>query len=131
MDPRYPSNEVVERYQAPDAQPSVVARRQHTYMVARASRIAYLVLGILESLLIIRFVLMLLAANPGAAFTSMIYGLTEPFVSPFYGVFPTPQSHGAVLDLAAVLAMIVYALVVWGIVSLIYALNARRPTQPI
>ncbi len=104
---------------------------RHDYGVARANQIIYLILGIVESLLIIRFVLKLLAANPDAAFTNAIYGLTDPMVTPFNGVFSTPQTHNVVLDLAAVLAMIVYALVGWGIAKLIYALGARRPVQPV
>lgn len=99
--------------------------------VARVNQIVYLALGILEGLLIIRFVLKLLAANPDAGFTSTIYALSDPFVGPFNGVFATPQSRGIVLDLAAVLAMIVYALIGWAIARLIYALGARRPEQPV
>lgn len=103
----------------------------HDYGVARVSQIIYLILGIVESLLIIRFVLKLLAANPDAAFTNAIYGLTDPIVTPFNGVFATPQTHSVVLDLAAVLAMIVYALVGWGLAKLVYALGSRHPAQPV
>ena len=135
VDPRYPQHEVVERYQAqhiahtpPVAPLTEVAQARRIYTVARIGQIVYLVLGILETFLVIRFVLKLLAANPEAAFTSFIYALTEPFVVPFEGVFPTPQTQGAALDLAAVLAMIVYALLVWGVVSVLYTLGNRRPT---
>ncbi|HZC04212.1 MAG TPA: YggT family protein [Ktedonobacterales bacterium] len=131
VDPRYPPHEVrevIERYPTPGVVSSTeVARTRRVYALARAGQIAYLILGILETLLVIRFVLKLLAANPVAPFTSFIYALTEPFVVPFEGVFQTPQTQGAMLDLAAVLAMIVYALVVWGIVSVLYTLGNRRP----
>lgn len=127
----------------PDAEANIVYSSQeeqreeqravahHDYGVARISQIIYLILGIAESLLIIRFVMKLLAANPDAAFTNTIYGLTDPMVSPFNGVFATPQTHNVVLDLAAVLAMIVFALIGWGLVKLVYALGARRPVQPV
>lgn len=132
VDPRYPSHEVVERYHAHrQLTPEEAAQARRAYALARARQIVYLILGILETFLVIRFALKLLAANPEAAFTSFIYALTEPFVLPFEGVFPTPGTRGAVLDLAAVLAMIVYALLVWGIVSVIYTLGNRRPTQPV
>lgn len=132
VDPRYPSHEVVERYQAQHVvSPAEAALSRRAYAVARARQIVYLILGILETLLVIRFVLKLLAANPEAAFTSFIYALTDPFVTPFDGVFPTPQTRGTILDLADVLAMIVYALLVWGIVSVIYTLGSRRPAQPV
>lgn len=132
VDPRYPypSHESEQHYREqrlPSRFEAAQARR--AYAAARTRQIIYLVLGILETFLILRFALELLAANPEAAFTSFIYALTEPFVAPFEGVFPMPQTRGAVLDLASVLAMIVYALLVWGIVSVIYTLANRRPTQ--
>jgi uncharacterized protein YggT (Ycf19 family) len=129
VDPRYPPHEGGERYQQPQPPPTTEsAQARRLYTVARTGQIIYLILGILETFLVIRFVLKLLAANPDAAFTSFIYALTEPFVIPFEGVFPTPQTQGAALDLAAVLAMIVYALLVWGVVSVLYTLGNRRPT---
>ena len=91
------------------------------------ARIVYLVLGIVEALLIIRIVLKLLAANPDAGFSSLIYGITAPLVALFQGVFPNAQGNGSVLDAAAILAMIVYALVAWGIVRLIAILSRRDP----
>jgi uncharacterized protein YggT (Ycf19 family) len=132
VDPRYQPHEIVERYQAQHGpSPAEAAQARRIYAVARAGQIIYLILGILETFLVIRFVLKLLAANPVASFTSFIYALTEPFVMPFEGVFPTPQTQGTALDLAAVLAMIVYALLVWGIVSVLYTLGNRRPAQPV
>jgi len=94
----------------------------------RAEQIIYLILGILETLLLIRLVLKLLAANPDAGFTSLIYGITYPFVALFQGVFATPQSNGSVLELSTILAMIVYALLAWGIVKAIAISRDRRTT---
>jgi hypothetical protein len=94
----------------------------------RTRQIIYLILGILETLLIIRLVLRLLAANPNAGFSTIIYGVTGPFVAPFQGVFPTPQANGSMLEVAALLAMIVYALLVWAIVRIIEISRTRKPT---
>lgn len=70
-----------------------------------------LALGIVEALLLVRVVLLLLAANPDAPFSSWIYDWTAPLVAPFQGVFPNAVgNHSWVLDVAAILAMIVYAL---------------------
>lgn len=130
--PHYPPQESGQGNRVPQSPSSFeAAQARRYYMAARTRQIIYLILGILETFLGLRFTLELLAANPEAAFTSFIYALTEPFVMPFEGVFPTPQTQGAVLDLATVLAMIVYALAVWGIVSVIYTLSSRRPPQPI
>ncbi len=96
----------------------------------RASQIVYLVLGIIEALLVIRLILKLLGANPGAGFSSLIYGVTNPLVGLFQGVFPNAQTNGSVLDLAALLAIIVYALLAWGIVRLIWITQRRQITPP-
>jgi uncharacterized protein YggT (Ycf19 family) len=127
VDPRYPPREIPERYVPEPVASDEAERARRVYAVARTSQIIYLALGALETLLILRFVLKLLAANPQAAFSSFIYALTEAFVAPFEGVFQTPETQGSILDLAAVLAMIIYALIVWGIVSLLYTLGNRRP----
>lgn len=92
----------------------------------RAENFVYVLFGIVEALVLIRFVLKLLAANPNAGFSSFMYNLTAPFVAPFQGVFPTPASNGSVLEIASLLAIIVYALISWAVVRLIDL--ARRPT---
>jgi uncharacterized protein YggT (Ycf19 family) len=94
----------------------------------RASQIIYTIGGIVEALLIIRIVLEALAANPNAGFTSFMYNITNPLVSPFQGVFATPQSHGSVLDVAAILAIIVYALLTWGVARLLELAQRRATT---
>jgi hypothetical protein len=94
----------------------------------RTAQIIYLILGTLEVLLLSRLLLRLLAANPDAGFSSLIYGLTWPFVALFEGVFPEPGGHGSVLELSTILAMIVYALLAWGIVRVI-EITRRRQTM--
>ncbi len=87
--------------------------------VYKAQQVLYLILVILEGLLIIRFALRLLAANPAAGFAAFIYGLTAPLVAPFFGLFPTPAANGSVLELYTLVALIVYPLVFWVLVKLI------------
>lgn len=94
----------------------------------RASQIVYTIGGVVEALILIRAVLELLAANPDAGFTSLIYTITDPLVAPFQGVFPSPQSHGNVLDLAAILAIIVYALLTWAVARLLELIRRRSST---
>jgi uncharacterized protein YggT (Ycf19 family) len=104
-------------------------RRQsrQAWNVARISQVIYVILGALDTLLVIRFVLKLLAANPEAGFTMFIYNLTDTLVKPFQDVFPSPQNGASVLDLPALLAIIVYSLLAWLIVNLLEALAARGP----
>ncbi len=94
------------------------------------SRAVYLVFGVIESLLIIRFVLKALGANEGAGFTSFIYGLTEPLLAPFAGMFGTPATEqGSVLEIHTLVAIVVYALVAWLVAALLNLLfSGRRST---
>jgi YggT family protein len=84
----------------------------------RATQAVWYVLGVIESLLLIRFLLKLFAANPNAGFTEMIYSLTYPFVAPFIGVFSSPRLEGSVMEWASLLAMLIYWLFAWAVVKL-------------
>jgi uncharacterized protein YggT (Ycf19 family) len=97
----------------------------------RGARIVWLVAGIVEALLIIRVVLKALGANPAAGFSQLIYSVTAPLVLPFQGIFPTPTTSRSVLELSALVAIVVYALIAWGIVRLIAILDPRQDQSTI
>jgi uncharacterized protein YggT (Ycf19 family) len=93
---------------------------------ARLVAFIYLIFGTLESLIGIRVVLKLLAANPQAGFTRFMYDVTAPFVYPFQGIFATPQSNGSVLEFSSLLAIVIYALLAYLIVRIIEIVGRRR-----
>ncbi len=81
--------------------------------------ITYFILGVLEVILLLRLIFRLLGANQDNGFISFLYNLSYVFVAPFNGIFNTPPlGRGAVFELSTVIAMLVYALIAWGIVSL-------------
>ena len=85
----------------------------------RGTQVVWYLLGIIEILLAFRFVLKLVAANPLAGFTSFIYGASYFFAAPFLAVFRTSRIvEGSVFEWTTLLAMIVYAIIAWGIVKL-------------
>jgi YggT family protein len=94
--------------------------------IYRISQALYLLAGIVEALIITRVALKLLAANTAVGFVRFVYGISAPLVAPFSGIFPTPVSNANVLELSSLLAMAVYGLIAWGIVSFIFILG-RRP----
>jgi hypothetical protein len=93
-------------------------------------RVLYTLLSILEVFLAIRLLLRLLAANPDAVFSRLIYALTFPFIAPFSGVFPDSRASGSVLELSTILAMIMYPLFCWIVVRVVRLTNRRRLTTP-
>jgi hypothetical protein len=94
-------------------------RRAIAYKVQQA---IYLLFGILEGLIAIRFILRLLGANPEAGFAAFIYGVTAPFLAAFVGLFGTPQYNGSVLELHSIVAIIFYALLAWALAKLAWLL---------
>ena len=93
-------------------------------------RAIWILLGVIEVILGLRFVLELLGANPSAGFTVFIHDLSGVFMGPFTAVFGAPRLSGSsVVELSVLLAMAVYALVAWGLVALIDVVSAAVPTQ--
>lgn len=83
--------------------------------ITRVQQIIYLVFSIIEALLAIRFILMLLGANPQAGFAALIYGLTAPFLLPFAGLFGQPAAGGSVIETNTIVALVVYPLLAWAL----------------
>jgi len=90
----------------------------------------YYLFGALEILLAFRLILKLTGANIASAFVSLIYGLTRIFILPFEGIFQRGYVQGvetsAVLEPATLVAIIVYAVLAWGIIKLIRIFSGER-----
>lgn len=112
-----------------DEAPKKTSKRESTG-VQTVQQVIYWILGILEILLVSRFVLRLFGANPNSAFVDWIYNLSAIFVAPFQGIFPTSATDGAVttavFEPATLVAIIFYAVLAWGIAKLISIFAGER-----
>jgi tetrahydromethanopterin S-methyltransferase subunit F len=91
-----------------------------------AKRVVYYVLGIVVAFLLLRFVLLLLAANQGNAFVDFVYAVGGFFAAPFFGIFSyTPVYGSSVFEISTLVAIAVYSLVAWGIAKL-FTLGSNR-----
>ena len=81
--------------------------------------ITYFILGVIEVILLLRLIFRLLGANQDNSFITFLYNLSHIFVGPFNGIF-NDQALGrsGVFETSTLIAMLVYALIAWGIVSL-------------
>ena len=81
--------------------------------------------GLIEIILCLRFIFRLLGANPDAGFITLLYGLSHPFVAAFNGIF-NDQTVGraGVFEASTLVAMLIYALLAWGLIALVRALFA-------
>lgn len=79
----------------------------------------YFLLGVLEVVLGLRFIFRLLGASEVSPFITFLYNVSHPFVAIFNGIF-NDQTIGStgVFEISTILAILIYALIGWGIVSL-------------
>ena len=96
-----------------------VGAERRTQM-GKAAQFIWLLAGLLEGLIGLRFVLKLIAANPNAPFARLVYGATDLFLWPFQGLTATPAANGMVLEISSLIAMVVYAVLAWVFVKLLY-----------
>lgn len=96
----------------------------------KATQLVWLGLGILETLIALRILLKLIAANPASPIAVLIYGFTDLFLFPFVGLTATPAVGGMVLELSSFFAMVVYALIAWAIERTIWVIF-YRPRGPV
>jgi YggT family protein len=107
---------------------SAAAQRSFTFQI---SGLLWLMFGALEGLLTLRLILKLLAANPANPFARLIYGLSDIFVWPFIGLTVTPSAAGIVVEIHTIIAMVVYAMIGWLVITLVRILLYRRTERSV
>ena len=109
----------------------IVARREFDNRVSNdetVRRVVVLIFGIVQLFIAARIVLVLLDARHANGIVSGILNISQPFVAPFEGILRTNSvgTSGSVLDVAAVLAIVGWAIVEL-IVIWILSIFQRRP----
>lgn len=101
------------------------ARRANTF--AWLTNSVSLLVGLLEVLLALRFILRLLGANTQNAFAQFIYSLSKPFIAPFSTLFVSPvTAEGAsIFDVNVLVAMLIYGLLGVLVISIIRYIQGR------
>ena len=86
-----------------------------------------LLFGILAVLLLLRILFLLLVANESNQIVDFVYGVTEPFVAPFRGIFQFEQVvvGQATLDIAALVALAGWFLI-YLLIMAILGIGDRR-----
>ena len=109
---------------APAATNQAAATRQVTETRVAGSvllaRIIWWIAGVIIVLLAARFILALLGANQGNAFTRFIFDVSHPFVAPFFGMFSYSNYVYGVsrFEVYTLVAIAVYAVIAWGLARL-------------
>ena len=123
-----------ERRTAPPAsdQVNVNTASRSTYVepndpLAVVRRVVGLIFGVMIALIALRILLLALGANEGNALVDGIYGITEPLVAPFRGVFSMDEvrpTGASVFDIAALVAI-----VGWSLLALLITAILRIPSR--
>jgi uncharacterized protein YggT (Ycf19 family) len=98
-----------------------------TSPMATVRRVVGLLFGILIGLIVLRVILLALGANEGNALVDGIYGISEPLVAPFRGVFSLDvvrPTGASVIDIAALVAI-----VGWSLIGLVITAILRIPDR--
>ena len=90
----------------------------------------YFFFGVLEILLAFRLILKVMGASTSSGFVGLIYGLTGVFILPFEGIFRRGTAQGlettSVLEPSTLVALVVYAVLAWGIVKLVRIFSGEK-----
>lgn len=97
----------------------------------RLTRIVYLLFGVLESLIGLRFLFKLIEANAANLFAHFIYRLTDVFLKPFAGLVANPSVGGIVFEITTLIALLVYALLSYLIAQIIWLIFYRARTRTV
>jgi hypothetical protein len=88
-----------------------------------AQNVVWFILGIIEVLLAVRFLLKLLGANSASGFVNFVYSVTDVLTAPFDNIFNVSESVAgrtqSVFEPSIIVAAIVYAAIAYGIVKLL------------
>ncbi|MBI4039119.1 YggT family protein [Candidatus Daviesbacteria bacterium] len=102
---------------------------QKKKVIFRSYQIIWYILSIIEVLLIFRFLLKMIGANPFSGFTNLIYSLSNPLALPFIGVVSPMASGTSIFEWSTVIAGIVYLLLAYGIVQLFQFIKPITPDE--
>ena len=99
-------------------------------VIFRAYQVVWYILGVVEVLLLFRVGLKVLAANSYSSFAQLIYSISDPLALPFYGLFRVSStSQGSLFEWSTLVAMAVYALLAYGVVSLLKLVKPVTPQE--
>jgi hypothetical protein len=115
---------------APASAPAPVSITEEGRYNFRAAAVVGFVVGVVDILIAARFLGKLLGASAQSAFVSFINTVSGPLVAPFQGIFGNGGSKANSFETADLVAIVVYAVIGWGLVMLIRIVTAPRGTKP-
>jgi uncharacterized membrane protein len=97
----------------------------------RITRVIYILFGILEALLGLRFIFKLIGANAANPFAHGIYQFTSLFLSPFSSLLANPALGASILEITTLISMIIYLLGAWLLSQIVWLFFYRLHTYSV
>lgn len=92
-------------------------------------RVIYYFFGIIEVLLAFRLILKVTGASTSSGFVSGVYAVAGVFAMPFEGIFRRGTASGMTFEPGTLVAIVVYAILAWGIVKLLQVFSGEEQTN--
>lgn len=89
-------------------------------------KIVWYIAGFIIVFLALRLLLLMLGANEGNMFVDLVYAIGGFFAAPFTGIFGSPTYGEFFFDTASLVAIVVYALLAWGVAKAFTLGGARE-----
>ena len=115
---------------APAPAPAAVTTTEQGRYNFRAAAVVGFVVGAIDILVAARFLGKLFGASAQSSFVTFIYQVSGVLVAPFQGIFGDGGSKTNRFETSDLVAIVVYAVIGWGIVMLIRIMTAPRGTKP-
>jgi uncharacterized protein YggT (Ycf19 family) len=107
-----------------------VSGTEHNPYNFRAVAVVGFIVGVVDILIAARFLGKLFGASSQSAFANFVYQVSAPLVAPFTGIFGDTGSRTNTFETASLVAIVVYAVIGWGLVALIRIITAPHGTKP-
>jgi len=115
---------------APVSEPAQYSAAPEGSYNFRATAVVGFIVGIVDVLIAARFLGKLLGASSQSSFVHAIYQVSGVLVAPFTGIFGDTGNKTNTFETASLVALVVYAVIGWGIVVLIRIITAPKGTKP-
>ena len=97
--------------------------------VRRVQGIIWFACSVVSVIILFRFSLQLLGANPNAGFADLVYSISYPLVAPFLVLFGTEAVYGnSILEFSSLVAVCAYLVLAAGLCKL--ASLTMSPNDP-
>lgn len=112
---------------APVERVSVIEQPSYNF---RLAAVVGFIVAVVDIFIAARFLGKLFGASAQSAFVNFIYQVSGPMVAPFTGIFGDTGSRTNTFETASLVAIVVYAVIGWGLIALIRIVTAPHGTKP-